>query len=379
MNPLSQDHVLHILQELIRIPSINPHLTDNKSSNEMEVAQFICRWLQGVGISAQIEEVVPGRPNVVAEFGSADGPTLCLCGHMDTVDVKEMTIGPFDPRVVDGNVYGRGSCDMKAGVAAILCAAWALSKEKLSGKVVLALVCDEEYASIGADDFVKRHRVDACVLTEPSDLKLMTVHKGFLWGKISLSGKSAHGSRWDLGESAITKVGSLLMSLDKFDREILRKREEDLVGPASMHVSLIEGGSGVSTYASSCTMHIERRTLPSEIMDNVKKELNAIILSIQPDAKTEWYFDRPPLQPSIDEKIEKSVKNAYQEVMCREVEVVGWGVWTDAAIFQQAGVPTVNIGPRGFGLHEPVEWVDLESVVKTAEILYHTAKTYFEK
>lgn len=377
MNFLSKPQVTELLCELIRIPSINPSLTLEPGNNEMNLALFVRDWLQEHMIKAQIEEVQAGRPNVYAEIGEGNGPTLCLCAHLDTVGVQEMTIPPFQPDIIDNRIYGRGSCDMKGGLAAVLCAALALSKKGVKGRLILALVCDEEYTSIGADDFVKRHRADACILTEPSSLKLVVTHKGFLCGKIAVSGKSAHGSRWDLGESAITKSGSILVALDQLDKNVLRNRKDELVGPASMHVSLINGGSGVSTYASTCTMHLERRTLPSENLADVQKEIEQVVFQACPGAVIDWYLYRAGQYCNPNEKIVGCVKEGYRQVLGKEAEIEGWGVWTDAAIFQQAGIPTVNIGPTGFGLHEPVEWVDIDSVVQTAEILFNAANDFF--
>jgi acetylornithine deacetylase len=204
-------------------------------------------------------------------------------------------------------------------------------------------------------------------------------HKGFVWGEVLTSGKSAHGSRWDLGVSAITKMGKVIVCLDEFDRNVLRQRTEDLVGPASMHVSLIRGGVGVSTYAQECRIHLERRTLPSENMDEVKRELERVILNTDERAQVNWYFSRPPFSCDRNEPIVHHVIRAAKAVTGLEPEKVGWGVWTDAAVFKSVGIPTVNIGPSGFGLHEPVEWVDFESVVSTAEILIDTANSFCSK
>lgn len=380
MLSLNKSKVEELLCELIRIPSINPNLAAEKEkNNEMKLAIFIRDWLVKHKIKAYFEEVQPNRPNIYAEIGDGNGVTLCLCAHLDTVGVQEMTIPPFQPNIEENRVYGRGSCDMKGGLAAVLIAAIALAETGINGKLILALVCDEEYGSIGADDFVKKYHADGCILTEPSCLKMVIAHKGFLWGKVIVAGKSAHGSRWDIGESAISKMGSIVVKLDEFEKNRLRKRTEPLVGPASMHVSLISGGTGVSTYASTCTIHIERRTLPSENITEVQKEIEETIYNACPDAEIEWTFHRPPFYCDPNENIAKSVKHAFQTVIGKEVELAGWGVWTDAAIFQQAGIPTVNIGPSGFGLHEPVEWVDLDSVVQTAAILFHAANAFFSR
>lgn len=362
--------MLDLLCELIRIPSINPNFAEG--SGEMSLAIFIRDWLLTHNIKAHIEEVLPGRPNIFAEMGEGEGPILCLCAHLDTVGVQKMTIPPFEPIIKGGRVYGRGSCDMKGGLAAVLQAAVRLAQQGIPGKLILALVCDEEYASIGADDFVQRHKADACILTEPSDLQLLIAHKGFLWGKITTFGKSAHGSRSDIGVSAITKMGSILVGLHEFET-LLKQRKDELTGSASMHVSLIQGGSGISTYASTCEMHLERRTLPFEKEAEVKKELEEVIYLACPDAQVDWYFSRPAFQCNPNEKIVKCVEEVYSNV-----SRIGWGIWTDAAIFQQAGIPTVNIGPIGFGLHEPIESVDIDSVKQTADILFDAANLFFK-
>ncbi len=379
MDTLEKTKITELLSKLISIPSINPSLSGNADHNEMDIAIFIRDWLLQHNIKAHIDEAAPGRPNVYAEIGNGHGPTLCLCGHLDVVDVVEMTIPPFKPAIEGNRMYGRGSCDMKGGVAAILSAAVALSEQQFDGKLILALVCDEEYGSIGAVDYVKQYSADACILTEPSSLKLVLTHKGFVLGKVTVKGKSAHGSRWDLGESAIAKMGHVIVGLDELDKNTLRHRKDPLVGPASMHIGLINGGTGVSTYASSCTIHVERRTLPSENMEEVKQELLQSILSACPDAQIEWYMERQPFYCDPNAAIANHVKQAYQAVMGQEAEVAGWGIWSDAAIFQAAGIPTVNIGPTGYGLHEPVEWVDLDSVAQTANILYHASQAFFEK
>ncbi len=376
MSSLEKSKIEKLLCQLIRIPSINPNLSVGKETNEMALAIFVRDWLTDHKINAHIEEVQSGRPNVYAEIGKGNGATLCLCAHLDTVGIEEMTISPFEPTIEGNRVYGRGSCDMKGGLAAVLSTVVALAEKEVHGKLILALVCDEEYASIGADDFVKRHRADACILTEPSSLNMVIAHKGFLWGKVEVLGRSAHGSRWDIGESAISKMGSILVGLDDLENNVLRKRTEELVGPASMHVSLISGGTGISTYASTCTIHLERRTLPSENRAEVQLEIEKVIRKACPEADIDWYFYRPPFYCDPNEKIAQHVKQAFQTIVGHEVKLVGWGVWTDAAIFQQAGIPTVNLGPLGFGLHEPIEWVDLDSVVQTATILFHAANSF---
>jgi len=373
---LSHQAVLEILRELIRIPSVNPSLSPDEAHGEEAIAKVAQKWLTASGVKSWLEEAAVGRPNAVAEVGRGNGPTLIFCAHLDTVGTKGMTMPPFEPTIEGNRVYGRGSYDMKGSAAAVMCAAAALAHENLSGRVLVALVADEEYASIGAQDFVKRHRADACVLTEPSEGRLILGHKGFVWAEIVTTGRAAHGSRWDLGVSAIAKMGRIISALEKFDQEELRHRVHPLVGPASQHCSLIEGGSGLSTYAEECRLKIERRTLPGESPYQVMQELEEVIRSSGEQAQVCCLLDRPPLDCDRESKIASCVREAATLVIGKTPEEAGVGYWMDAALFHAVGIPTVNYGPGGAGAHEAVEWVDLDSVVSCARVLAETARRF---
>ena len=373
---LSRPTVLEILQELVRTPSVNPSLSPGEAHGEEAIAKVAQNWLIANGVKSWLEEAAPGRPNVVAEMGKGGGPTLVFCAHLDTVGTKGMTILPFEPKVEGNRVYGRGSYDMKGSAAAVMSATAALAHTNLLGRVVVALVADEEYASIGAQDFVKRHKADACVLTEPSEGRLILAHKGFVWAEIVTAGRAAHGSRWDLGVSAIAKMGRIISALENFDQVELRRRVHPLVGPASQHCSLIEGGSGLSTYAEECRLKVERRTLPGESPDRVMQELEEIIRSTGEEAQVFCLLDRPPLDCDRESKIATCLREAATAATGATPDEGGVGYWMDAALFHAAGIPTVNYGPGGAGAHEAVEWVDLDSVVSCAQVLAGTARRF---
>jgi acetylornithine deacetylase len=287
-----------------------------------------------------------------------------------------MTIPPFDP-VVEGNrVYGRGSYDMKGSAAAVMTAAAALAAEGLGGRLLVALVADEEYSSIGAQDFLRRHRADACILTEPSEGRLILAHKGFVWAEISTTGRAAHGSRWDLGVSAIGKMGRIITSLEQFDQVELRARVHPLVGPASMHCALIQGGSGLSTYSEKCALKVERRTLPGETPNQVLEELKEVVRGAGGEAEVRCLLDRPPLTCDREAKVAACLREATHSVTGQMPEETGVAYWMDAALFAAAGIPTVNYGPAGAGAHEAVEWVDLDSVVSCAQVLVEAARRF---
>jgi acetylornithine deacetylase len=365
--------VLEVLQELIRIPSVNPALATNEAHGETAIASFARDWLAAQGLEAWLEEPAPGRPNAVAATGEGKGRALVLCAHLDTVGTAGMAIPPFEPRVVENRVYGRGAYDMKGSAAAIMTAAAEVARAGCRGRLLVALVSDEEYASIGAQDFVRRRRADGCILTEPSEGRLILGHKGFVWAEIVTRGRSAHGSRWDLGVSAIGKMGPIIAALERFDREELRRRVHPLLGPASQHCALIQGGTGLSTYSAECRLQVERRTLPGETPEQVLAELRNLVAS---EAEVILTLERPPLLCDPEAPVARCLREAVVQVAGTPPEEGGVAYWMDAALFAAAGIPAVNYGPGGAGAHEAVEWVDLDSVVTCARILVEAAQRF---
>ena len=371
-NVLARESIQQLLQQLVRIPSVNPIIAPAEGTGERAIAEFARDWLQQRGVRAWIDELAPGRCNAVGEPGSGDGPTLVGCAHIDTVQTEGMTIPPFGGHAENGRVYGRGSYDMKGGVAAVMAAAAALAETEMRGRFMTALVADEEYASIGAQDFVRRYRADACVVTEPTArgmAELVTAHKGFVWLEIVTGGRAAHGSRWEEGHSAIAAMARIVSALDDFDRDVLRKRMHPLVGPASMHSALISGGSGLSTYAAECRLQVERRTIPGETVEQVVKELRHLVGD---DARVNVTLSRPPLEAPGDSRIAACARLAITKVTGVAPPNAGVAYWMDAALFAEAGIETVNFGAQGEGAHAPVEWVDVETVVQCARALYET-------
>ena len=373
---LERTAVLDILQRLIATPSVNPSLAPKEGTGEAAIARVACEWMSQHGIRNWMEAVAPGRANAIGEVGTAGAPCLVFCAHLDTVSTAGMTIPPFEPVAREGRVYGRGSYDMKGSAAAILSAAAALAEEEFRGRVMVALVADEEYASIGAQHFVRKHTADACVLTEPSEGRLVLAHKGFVWAEIRAKGRAAHGSRWDLGISAIAKMGRIITGLEEFDRDVLGRRVHPLVGPASQHCSVIHGGTGLSTYAEECVLQVERRTLPGETPEEVLRELTEIIAKTGAEAEVRLLLTQPPLTCDRNARIAECVRRAAAQVNGAEPKEIGVSYWMDAALFAAAGIPTVNYGPGGAGAHEAVEWVELDSVVQCARVLVETARGY---
>lgn len=373
---VSRERVVGLLADLVRIPSVNPTLAPDQPDGEAAVARFAREWLEAAGVEAWLEEVAPGRPNVVARVGDKSGPTLVLCGHIDTVDGSGMEIPPFEPTVDGSRLYGRGSYDMKCGVAAAMVATAALRDDAIPGSCLLALVVDEEYASLGASHFVADHSASGCILTEPTEGALVLAHKGFVWAELTTHGVAAHGSRWDEGVSAIGRMAPVIAELERHDRDELRQRTHPQVGPASLHCSLIEGGSGISTYAAKCRLKVERRTLPGEQADDVLAEIAAVANQSGQRVAVEAILDRPPAECAVDATVARAVRGAAADCLGAPPQEMGVEYWTDAAIFAAAGIPAVNYGPSGTGAHAAVEWVDIDSVVDCARVLAESARRF---
>ena len=372
-------YITQTLQKLVRINSVNPSLEDT-GAGEKEIGLFITDELDKAGITPEIDELAPGRINVTGIIpGSGNGKSLILNAHMDTVGVAGMD-DPFSGRIKNGNLYGRGSYDMKGSIAAILDAGKRLIQEKipLRGDVILSFVADEEFESIGAKRFVEKYKADAAIVTEPTDLQICLAHRGFGVYKVETKGKTAHGGNHKLGTDANMKMGLLLKELEKHARNLPGQKQHPLCGEASVHVPLIKGGNSLFIYSDACTIHVERRTLPSETKDQVTRELLAIIHKLEkndPDFKAslECIIWRDPYETAPDTPIVKELQHAFKSVLGINPPFIGHTWWEDSAIFGQSGIETVIAGPKGKGIHEATEWVEIDSVVNLSDILYDTS------
>jgi acetylornithine deacetylase len=352
--------MIDILRDLIAINSVNPSLVPG-GAGESDIARYIAVKLRAIGIDAVIEEAAPRRANVIGVIeGASPGPSLMLCGHLDTVGVDGMH-APFDPVERDGRMYGRGAQDMKGGVAAIIGLAQTLAKESLrKGSVILAFVADEEYMSIGAEALVKQWRADAAVITEPTDLQIGIGHKGFEWVEITTEGVAAHGSRAEEGVDAIAHMGRVLARLEALDRSFA-VRPHPLLGRASLHASLIRGGRELSTYPDRCTLDVERRTVEGEPPQIALHETQTILQALHAEdakfrASARCTFTRSPYVTPSEHRLPELLRHAAG------TETGAMTFWTDAAILGAAGIPTVVFGPGGAGLHGIDEYVRVDEV-----------------
>lgn len=374
---------VEFLKRLVRINSVNPTLVKG-APGEVEIAECVADTMREIGLETRLEEVEPGRPNAVGVLkGSSGGPTLMLNGHLDTVGIEYMEIDPLDPVVKDGRLYGRGANDMKGGLAAILAAAKAVADSgvQLRGDLLVAAVCDEEYASIGTERLAEEVKVDAAIFGEPSRLQVVVAHKGFVWMDVETLGVAAHGSRPEVGVDAIAKMGKVLVGIERLQEEVLQRRRHGLVGAPSIHASIIRGGRELSTYPDHCKLQVERRLIPGEDADDVEAEMRAMLASISgADPKFKGShritFVRGPMEVSPDEEICRILRRSTLEVTGAAPEFVGSSGWMDTEIVWKRGTPAVAFGPRGDGSHAAVEWVEVDSVVDAARILELTAARF---
>ncbi len=368
---------------LVATPSVNPSM-EVDGAGEESIARLTHKWLSDWGFRSELQEVEPGRWNVVARHGSG-GRRLVLNGHLDTVGVSGMDIDPFSGELRDGRVWGRGACDMKGGLAIILATAAAMARDGHPGEMVVALTADEEHASIGMQAFAASlDRADGAVVCEPTNLAVMPAHKGFLWVDAEFRGKAAHGSRPEEGVDAILHAGLFLAALQGLAAELEARPTHPLLGTPSFHAGTIQGGSAPSVYPARCTLVLERRTLPGETREGVLEEFQGVldgVSSKHPEVRARLMpgLFRPGTEVAADAPLVKGLLAAIQEEG-RTGRVEPMTAWVDAAFLNESGVPAVCFGPGSIAhAHSDVEWVSGEELEAGARILRRFAVRFLEE
>lgn len=374
------DPCIALLRDLVAIDSVNPSLVKG-ARGEGDVAHAIAAHMQQLGLDVHLQEVAPGRPNVIGVLeGGEPGPSLMYCGHIDTVGVEGMK-APFTPDIRDGRLYGRGSQDMKGGVAAMIDAARVVRERGFArGRLILAAVVDEEFASIGADELVRAWRADAAVVTEPTDLQIGVGHKGFAWFEVETAGRAAHGSRPADGRDAIVRMGRVLQRLEQLDRVLQSRAAHPIMGTASLHASTIGGGREWSIYPDRCLLQVERRTVSGESAAAAEQELHAILEGLRHDdvefeGSARLVFERSPYETPADHPLPMMLAELAGARGTRSTSV-GMSFWTDAAILGDAGIPSVLFGPGGAGLHSVEEYVNVSDMLTCRDVLADLAMVW---
>ena len=375
--PIRPGDARSLAETLVRVDSRNPTLVPG-APGEAGVAHVLAEVLGGWGFRLEWQEVRDGRANLLARIGNPvpGAPVLMFNGHLDVVGTDGMDHPPFTAELRDGRMYGRGSCDMKAGVAAMCVAAWQAAQQNIRGEIIVAAVIDEEFESLGTRAMLERGtRADVAVVTEPTRLAICPAHRGFVWLEFTCIGRAAHGSRYDLGIDAIQHAALLLAALDRFQRDILSARTHPLLGRASLHASTIAGGVGWSTYPDACHLRVERRTVPGETTASVLAEVERILSALRANDSTlqvSVSIDaaQGPSDVPVDHPLVQRLGSAAMAVRGVAPAVEGLSAWTDAALLNDAGIPAVCFGPGDIALaHAATEFVPLSEIDAATAVL----------
>ena len=362
-----------LARALVKIDSRNPTLAPD-SPGEGDCARFLASVLDDWGFSVDVLETIPYRPNVVARRGPPDAPALMLNGHLDVVGVEGMVHPPFSAELRDNRIYGRGSTDMKGGIAA-MCAAAVGAPSDGERQILITAVSDEEYDSLGMRELIDSGlRAEAAIITEPTRLAICPAHRGFVWMDVAFKGRAAHGSRYDIGVDAITHAALVLAELQKLERTRESGLRHPLLGRGSLHASKISGGVGMSTYPERCDLAIERRTLPGESAQTALKEVRDACDAVrashpQLDARVTLTTAQLPSDVSVDSPIVGRLRGALESEGVG-VRIEGMSAWTDAALLNAVGVPTICFGPGDIALaHAAEEFVQVEEIAAATRVL----------
>ncbi|MBC6491391.1 M20 family metallopeptidase [Flavihumibacter stibioxidans] len=364
---------VQITRHLVAIPSVNPMgkgLTGELYS-EKGMVRYIADYLQTLGISAEVFGADPDHPNLTAFIDAGKPETIMLEAHMDTVSQEQMSINPFDPVIRDGRIYGRGSCDTKASLATYLYAVGELvrGKKSLKRNIRLAFVKDEEYAFSGARELVDRGiRADFAIVGEPTELNLIYAHKGLCRFFIHTKGSSCHSSMPWLGENAIYKMGALLGRIEDYGRHLAKTVHPDL-GCATVNVGRISGGQTVNTVPAACSIELDNRLLPGMDYDSILRDLKTWL------GESADYTIEPPyllalgVQNHPDDPHNRALRQACEANGVQPAMQTAHYA-TDAAIYQQAGIPCVVFGPGNIQqAHTADEHIAIADIEKAADIL----------
>ncbi len=366
--------VIELLRAMVATPSVScgscgePDATHGESRMVELVAEFWDRH----HVDYQIQEVHPGRDNVIARVEGGSGPSLLLEAHTDTVEVENMVIEPFDPVVKAGRVYGRGSCDDKASLAAMMIGVRNAAEQGLAGTVTMAAAADEEYGFHGARKLVESgFMAEGAVVGEPTGLQLVIAHKGACRLNISTYGTAVHSSRPHEGDNAIYAMAEIVRGLRDYADALYQRPQHPLVGGPTCCVGMISGGQAPNIVPDRCEVSVDRRVIPGEDMPVVEEEIRNTIAAAVGDEIT-WDLELSlaglPLETDPECGI---VLRACQAIgaVTGDTKLVGAQYGTDAAAFSRSGIPSVVVGPGSIEqAHTAVEYVDIDQVERAALI-----------
>jgi acetylornithine deacetylase/succinyl-diaminopimelate desuccinylase family protein len=377
------DDVTRLLSDLVAIPSVNPMGRPLGGPGVLEggMSDYLEGWFRALGVRCERETIAPGRDNVLAWYdapgsgsGTGAGVTLLFDAHQDTVPADGMTIPPFEPRIEGGRLYGRGACDIKGGMAAMLVAFARLVRGRPEGSasVIMACTVDEEFTHIGSSRLAERPLgADLAVVAEPTLLDIVHCHKGAVRWKVRARGVACHSSTPHLGANAIYRMAGVVAALAEHAAELSRAEPHPILGPPSLSVGRIEGGVSVNVVPDACEIEIDRRLIPGERPDAaMERAYRAVARRLGADGTGSFEFlppwvNMPSLSPesAAAGRWPERVAEALAPVLGRMPGVSGVPYGTDAGPLGAAGLPCLVFGPGDIAqAHTKDEWVDLDQV-----------------
>ena len=365
---MSVPPVIQTLASLVRIHSVNSFYEGG--AGEREIATWVRRFFEQHGIGVREQEVFPDRPNVIARLPGRDpSRRVILEAHMDTVSVQGMSIPPFEPRVEDGKLFGRGSCDTKAGLAAMMHAVASLHEDGIQPpcEVWMAAVVDEEFSYRGVVKLCEGLTGSAALVAEPTGMRAVIASKGVLRWRIVVSGKAAHSGNSHLGVNAISHMARVVLAIEE-DHARLGAKVHPLLGPATVNVGIIHGGVQVNFVPDTCAIEIDRRLLPGETVVAVLAHYQRLLDALKARHPTLDAIMEPPML--TDEGLETAADSAPAQLASALLTEMGLdgtlgGVpfGSDASKLSREGIPSLIIGPGNIDqAHAAVEFVEIAEV-----------------
>lgn len=377
--------VIKLAADLVRIPSVNSMGiaadVPGPDIEEARLSNFITAFFTERGIPCVRQEVSPGRTNVVASvFIPGARTTILFDAHQDTVPADTMKIAPFSGDIHDGRLWGRGACDVKGGMAAMMHAAARLASEKpkCAASVIVACTVDEEHSFAGVRRLLQGPWSvvvpDYAVVAEPTGMEIVTAHKGLTRWNVRTIGKSSHGAKPELGVNAILKMARVLETLEEYARTLGNGASHPSLGSATLNVGIISGGTGVNIVPDSCEVRIDRRLLPGEeasaALDACRAFVSSRLGEDFPVVFDPPWHSEPALETPLDSRVVRSVMAAAASVLGR-ARSSGVPYGTDAATLSAGGIPSVVFGPGDIAqAHTEDEWIDVEQIELAAEAYY---------
>jgi acetylornithine deacetylase/succinyl-diaminopimelate desuccinylase-like protein len=364
-----------LLSEIIALPSVNPAFAAQdavpvrKKFGEKNVAEFLAAAAAKSGLEIEFQEVLPHRPNLVARLlPKKIRQTILLAPHLDTVNGDN---SQFIPRRKNGRLHGRGACDTKGSAAAMLIALCELAESKnrpLETEIIFAGLIDEENAQAGSRALVKsKFKANLAIVGEPTNLRIVTAHKGSLWLEMETRGKAAHGALPQFGKNAVHEMARIVDRLQTDYVTQLRKRKHPLLGNPTVNVGVICGGAQPNIVPDYCTITIDRRTLPGETETGVKKEIKKFLRAKNLSAQ----IARKKLAPALPLETNYKLPLVQKFLKCAgQTGPIGVQFFCDAAVLSAGGIPSVVFGPGNIAqAHTADEWISLSELERGKNLL----------